>query len=114
HIGASEVSMDLRELQVNRLTLDAGASNGTIYLPSMADSTAATIRGGASNLELVVPDGVRARITSEGGLSSLHVDPTRFGQADGNGNVYQSLSADPGAHTLELTLRLGASSVNVR
>jgi hypothetical protein len=62
----------------------------------------------------VVPDGVRARITSEGGLSSLHVDPTRFGQADGNGNVYQSLSADPGAHTLELTLRLGASSVNVR
>jgi len=113
-IGASESTVDLRQLNVTRLALDAGASNSTIYLPSLSESTSATIRGGASNLEIVVPENVRTRINSEGGLSSVRVDPAKLSQVDGSTTVYQSRSAEPGAHTLDVTLRLGASSVNIR
>ena len=114
HLGASEATIDLRELQVTRLTLDAGASHGTVYLPSLAESSTVMIRGGASNLEIVVPEGLRARITSEGGLSSLHVDPDRFATVGNGSNAYETRAVDPGAHTLNLDLRLGASTVNVR
>jgi hypothetical protein len=114
HLGASQATVDLRELQITRLTLDAGASYGTVYLPSLADSSTVTIRGGASNLEIVVPEGVRARITTEGGLSSLNVNPERFTTVGEGSSVYETRAADPGAHTLNVNLRLGASSVNVR
>jgi hypothetical protein len=114
HLGASEATVDLRDLHITRLTLDAGASSGTVYLPSLAESTSVTIRGGASNLEIVVPTGVRARVTTEGGLSSLRVDPERFSPVGEGSNVYESRAADPGAHILDVSLRLGASSVSVR
>ena len=68
-LGASEATIDLRELQVNQLMVDPGASNGTIYLPSLAESTSATIQGGASNLEIVVPDGLRTRSCRRAGLA---------------------------------------------
>ncbi|MFN0072771.1 MAG: LiaI-LiaF-like domain-containing protein [Chloroflexota bacterium] len=113
-IGASDAMLDLRELQVTRFTYDAGASNSTIYLPSLAQSTHVTMRGGASNLVIIVPEHVNARITSESGLSSLSVDPIRFIQIAGGTTEYQSRGASTSAHTLDLKLRLGAANVEVR
>lgn len=113
-VGASDATLDLRALNVNRLSLDAGASNTTLYLSDRSERASATVRGGASNVLIVIPEGVNARIRPEGGLSSIRVDPARFTSSQTGGGEYRTLSPDGSGRTLELSLRLGAASVEIR
>lgn len=114
-LGASSAELDLTDLSVSELQLDAGASQGTVHFPAGANTTA-TIRGGASTLTLVVPDGVGSRIVSTGGLSSVHLDTSRYIALprDLTTIEYRSTDYETAAHRLDLTLTLGAASVEVR
>ena len=47
-----------------------------------AGRSTAVIEGGASRIEIVVPEGVAARITTSSGLSAIDVDTRRFPRTD--------------------------------
>jgi len=78
------------------------------------------MNGGASNIVLVVPDGVEARIATTGGLLSLRSDNTRLGSGGETSGCFAcgsfvETSGYRGAHDrVTLTISAGASSIIVR
>jgi Domain of unknown function (DUF5668) len=126
NVGAGEFDVDLTDVRVTDARVNVGASSMRFVLPKPSGDVAIRLNGGASNLVLVVPDGVEARISTTGGLLSLRSDNTRLGSGLNTG-----LGGDPGgcvacgssietrgygaAHDrVTVTISAGASSIVVR
>jgi hypothetical protein len=110
--GAADVRLDLSQLRVTRLDLATGASTTWLRLPETAGPTMAHLSGGASTLTVEVPQGVAARITHRGGLSTLKVDESRFPAA--GGQTYRSADYDTAQNRVDLSIETGASTVTVQ
>ena len=80
--GAADLDLDLQDLNVRKLTVGAGASYIRILLPIDAGQTHVVIASGATDVEIVVPQGVAATIVNEAFLSSTQIDSTRFFETD--------------------------------
>lgn len=111
HTGASELNLDLSRLLVTRLEVDAGASSLKILMPEDAGRTEARVKAGAAGVEIRIPEGVAARVTTRGGLSGTNVDESRFPKV---GNRYQSRNYDTATNRLELVVETGISGVTIR
>ena len=89
-------------------------------LPKPSGDVAIRMNGGASNIVLVVPDGVEARIGTTGGLLSLRSDNARLGSDGGTGGCFACGTFVRRAATavapdrVTLTISAGASSIVVR
>ena len=79
---ATDLDLDLRNLNVRRLSVEAGMSDLRVQLPDDAGQTHVDIAAGAANVELVVPRGVAARIDVDAPLKSAWINPVRFIEAD--------------------------------
>jgi hypothetical protein len=108
--GASELNMDLSPLRLTDLRLETGASSSDITLPSRAGLTRVSIEGGATSVTLRVPQGVAARVTSEGGLTNMKVDPSRFLKT---ATGYESSKYDSAENKVEIRVDVGLSSINI-
>ena len=108
--GASESRLNLRDLRLTELRLKTGASSTTIDLPANAGQTRAIIESGAASVNIAIPEGVAARIRTQGGLSTFQVDTNRFAQV---GGVYQSLDYDTAANKVDMDIQMGVGSVNI-
>ncbi|MEX2430320.1 MAG: DUF5668 domain-containing protein [Dehalococcoidia bacterium] len=109
--GAADLDLDLRQLHVSRLDLNIGAADVNVRLPEQAGQTEVTIESGASSIEVRVPEGVAARITSSSGLSSVDVDESRFPHVNG---AWESADYDTAENRALIQIRVGVASVNVR
>lgn len=126
NVGAGEFDVDLSDVRVTDAKVNVGASSMNFVVPKPSGDVAIRMNGGASNIALVVPDGVEARIVTTGGLLSLRSDNPRLGSG-----LNTSLGGDPGgcvacgssietrgygvAHDrVTLTISAGASSIVVR
>lgn len=109
--GASELNLDLRDLLVAQLNVEAGASAVDVTLPQAAGRTSASIKAGAAGVEVIVPSGVAARIRAEGGLSGITIDQNRFPRV---GNYYQSPDYETAENRVDLHIETGVSGVTVR
>lgn len=108
--GASDCRLDLRDLQIKRLRLDAGASSLHVTLPASAGMTEVRCSSGAASLVIRVPGGVAARIRTKGGLSSTSVDRRRFPR---QGTTYQSPDYDTATNRVDIQLQIGVGSVDI-
>ncbi len=109
--GASSSRLDLTTLRVTDLTIKTGASSTNLVLPARAGHTLARISSGAASVEVVVPDGVAARIQGMVGVGSLDVDQRRFPRS---GRVYESPDFATAENRVELQIEGGVGSVNVK
>lgn len=109
--GAANINLDLRDLQVTRLDVSVGAANADIIIPSGAGHVDAFITGGAASINIMVPEGVAARISSDSGLSSVDVDTGRFPRSGGD---YVSPGYESATDRVNIRIRVGAASVDVR
>ena len=109
--GASDLTLDLTELNVSDLTVRGGATDIEILAPRNAGHVDIDIDVGAANVDLEVPEGVAARIDVDLGLSGLSVDESRFPK---NGDVYVSRDFDTSENRIDLEIDAGASSVEIR
>ena len=112
--GAAEIDLDLRNLDLQRLEIKAGAADIDVVMPAAAGKTEASIdfSVGAASLRITVPEGVAARIVVDAGLSSIQVDEGRFAQL--KGDVYTSPDFARAANRLDITIEAGASHVEIR
>ena len=110
--GAAEIDLDLRNLDLQRLEIKAGAADIDVVMPAAAGKTEASIEVGAASLRITVPEGVAARIVVDAGLSSIQVDEGRFAQL--KGDVYTSPDFARAANRLDITIEAGASHVEIR
>jgi hypothetical protein len=109
--GAGEARLDLTDLRVSRLTLKTGASHTTLTAPAHAGHTRIEIEGGATAVEVRVPEGVAARVHAQAGLAGITVDRERFPRV---GDVYQSPDYDSAANRVEIVAQLGLGALDVR
>ncbi|MCW5876359.1 MAG: hypothetical protein KIS85_05685 [Anaerolineales bacterium] len=108
--GASESILDLRNTKVTELKVETGASSTTITMPERAGHTRARISGGAASFQIIIPDGVAARIEVESGLGSVKVAEERFPRS---GGAYQSPDFAGAANKLDLRIEAGVSSITI-
>lgn len=108
--GASELNLDLTRLRLTDLKLETGASSSDIILPERAGMTRVSISGGATSVKLRVPEGVAARVKTEGGLAEFKVDTSRFPKTDGG---YESSDYERAENKVEIRAEVGLSSVRI-
>lgn len=109
--GASELDLDLRELNVQSLNVDGGAADIDVVLPANAGRTTAEFNIGAADLDITVPAGVAARIDFEGGISSLDIDESRFPKQD-DGH-YVSPDFNDAANRVTIKIEAGVSDITI-
>ncbi len=68
-VGAAKMDLDLSGLNVERLTVESGASQVRIRLGDVADETRLTVTSGVSDVRVLVPRGSACEITSTSPLS---------------------------------------------
>jgi hypothetical protein len=109
--GASDARLDLSELRVTDLRLQTGASSVQVTLPARAGHTQAHIEAGAASVSIRVPADVAAQVRFEGGLASIDVDQNRFPRA---GGVYRSPDYDTAQNKVDIEVKAGVGSLDVR
>jgi hypothetical protein len=110
NVGANQSTLDLRDLTLNDLKLETGASDTHVILPARGRYRA-DFDLGAASLEVTVPDGLSARIRASVGMAGVSVDETRFPR---NGSYYQSPDFDDAPNAVDMTIDAGAASIKVR
>jgi hypothetical protein len=120
NVGAGEFDVDLSDVRVTDVKVNVGASSMNFVLPKPSGDVTIRMNGGASNIAIVVPDGVEARVVTTGGLLSLRSDNPRLGTTGSASGVFAGgtsveTSGYGGAHDrVTLTISAGASSIVVR
>lgn len=109
--GASQLTLDLSDLQLTYLKLEAGASRVTLTVPERVANALLDIEAGAASLNVRIPEGVAARIHVDQGISSFTIDPQRFPLL--HPGVYQSAEYDRMPYHVELNIEAGVSAVNI-
>ena len=109
--GATDARLDLSTLRVSDLDLSVGAATTWIRFPEAAARTSARISGGASTITVEIPPGVAAQVRVRGGLSSVHVDESRF--ADAGDHLYRSANYDTAQNRADITFETGVTTIQV-
>ena len=109
--GASQSELDLRDLRVTDLKVSTGASKTDLTLPANAGETTVKVELGAASLDMVVPEGVAARIRSEHGVAAVEVDTARFPYSNG---IYESADYSSAQNKVDIKIEAGAGKVAVR
>ncbi len=106
--GASNVSLTgLGNANFTNLNLKSGAGNYTLdFSGNIKRDGAVTIQTGLSNITLIIPEGVPAQVTVDGGLSNVS-----FGSGwTKAGNVYSQTGSGP---ALIITVQIGAGNLTI-
>jgi hypothetical protein len=120
--GAGEFVIDLRDVLISRAEFNVGAASLMLTLPRPTLSTSAAtakpapevsieVNAGASNIVIEVPDGVEARVTTEGALLSLRTSNTRVTVS---GNTAETPGYGTATARVIVRVTAGASSITIR
>lgn len=109
--AASNVHLDLSQLQITELAMDVDLGNYMVKVPSSAGSVHVYIDADLSNLEITIPDGVAIKLMADADLSILKVDESRFPR---KGDYYVSPDFASAKNRIELELDCDLSRVQVK
>lgn len=109
NVGANKAMLDFGDLNLTDLKLETGASDTRLTLPAHGRFRA-DFDLGAASLNVIVPDGLSARIHASIGAATLKVNESRFPR---NGSYYQSPDYDSAANAVDMTIDAGAASIKV-
>jgi len=109
--AASNVNLDLSQLQITELAMDVDLGNYMVKVPSSAGSVHVYIDADLSNLEIIIPDGVAIKLVTDTDLSVLKVDEHRFPR---KGDYYISQDFASAKNRIELELNCDLSRVQVK
>jgi Domain of unknown function (DUF5668)/N-terminal domain of toast_rack, DUF2154 len=71
NLGAGDFDLDLSNVMLTEATINNGASNLEIALPTPSGNVPVTISTGASSVDLRVPAGIEYRVRMTGGLNTI-------------------------------------------
>ena len=109
NLGVSESRLDLREIQVNNLSIDVGITNLQLMLGDKAENLKVSLKSGLSTIKISLPDSVGAKVVSGGGLSSMQVkDLKRI-----DDGTYQTDNYGQAEKKIEISLDTGLSSLEI-
>ncbi len=109
-LGANKSTIDLHNMNIAGLDLDAGASDIHLILPGRGRFRA-DLDIGAASLEVVIPESLSARIRADLGAADLQLDQSRFPR---RGNLYETLDYATAANAVEMSIDAGAASTKIK
>jgi hypothetical protein len=110
--GASRLVADLREVRLDSLTLDGGASRLEVVLPAPLGVVPVVLLGGVSNVAIRRPEGVAAQLRVVGGATNLKFDDRRIGAAGGELDL-RDRDHDGAADCYDVAITGGANNVSI-
>jgi hypothetical protein len=110
-VGAGDARLDLRELRITQVSIDAGAGDIFISLPVPQGDVAMEIDAGAAGITIEVPSGVEARVTLSGGAVSLDSTNSRM---PASGGTAQTAGYAAASSRVTVSIDAGAASVHIR
>jgi hypothetical protein len=107
--GASNVKLSgLANARFAEMKFRSGAGDYRLdFSGDLQFNTSVTVDSGLSNVTIIVPAGVYAKLTFEGGLTSVSVG----GDWQKNGDVYTHPGSGP---TITISVKMGAGNLNLR
>lgn len=113
--GVSEYDIDLRDLAVRSLVLEAGVSDGTLTLgePVGDEAIPVEIDPGVSALTIRVPRGVAARVTVDAGLTGVDVEGRWTQRRDDDRRVWESDDFGDRQGYWDIVIDAGVSGINI-
>jgi hypothetical protein len=109
-LNMTNTGFDLTDLQVSELRIDSDLTNCNLRMPS-SGITSASIKVDLSTLEIIIPQGVAARMLIQGDLTPVNVDSRRFLLKDG---YYVSSDFDTAKNRVEQQIDADLSVVEVK
>ena len=109
--GAASIDLDLTDLRVGSLYVDAGAASVDLRMPANAGDVDAEINVGAASVVVRIPRGTEAHIVNATDLSSFDVS-SRFPSI--SSRAFQSPGYPGARNRVYVEVRGGVSSVSVR
>jgi len=107
--GGSTIELKgLANANFEQMTFMSGAGDYTLSFDGQLQRDASvTIESGASTVNIIVPEGVNARVTFDGGLTTVNA-ASAWGQ---NGSVYTLAGSGP---TITITVTMGLGTLNLK
>jgi hypothetical protein len=110
--GASRLLADLSGLRLGSLSVDGGASRLEVVLPDPSGAVTVVILGGASNVAIRRPEGVSARLRVEGGVTNLTFDDRRIGATGGELDL-RSRGYEDAVNRYDIAVTGGANNMSI-
>ena len=110
--GASRLTGDLSGLRLGSLSVDGGASRLEVVLPDPSGAVTVDILGGASNVAIRRPEGVSARLRVEGGVTNLAFDDRRIGATGGELDL-RSRGYEDAVDRYDIAVTGGANNMSI-
>src|SRR3712207_133971 len=110
--GASRLLADLSGLRLGSLSVDGGASRLEVVLPDPSGAVSVVILGGTSNVAIRRPEGVSARLRVEGGVTNLAFDDRRIGATGGELDL-RSRGYEDAADRYDIAVTGGANNMSI-
>jgi hypothetical protein len=109
----SDVQADLERLELTEIEVSGGTSRLELRLPPPRTTVPVSIGGGASEVEVVRPEGVPVRVRVGGGASKLTIDDLSLGSVGGK-TERRSPDYDGAEERYDIRIGAGASKLTVR
>ena len=108
--GATDSSIDLSGLRVEKFELITGASSTNLILSSKNGSGYYVIKAGLASVNIRIPAGIAARIRASAGLGAVTVDQSRFPKQHGE---YKSIDYDSALAKVDLVVETGLGAIDI-
>lgn len=107
--GSISGSLNLRELQVESLTINAGACDLDIVAGDKTEDSRIVINGGVVKLKVDVPDNVGLKVSSGSAVTNVNGNISMLK----DGGVYRSENFESSSKKLYLEISSGAANISV-
>ncbi len=111
--GATNLSLDLRHLQLTKLDVSGGANRMDAQLPAAKGTVMLEVSGGASNLTLRAPAETQWRIGVSGGANAVTINGSTTGALGGDFER-KSPGYDTATNRYDIQISGGASHLDFR
>lgn len=109
-MGAVAAHIDFTEVPLSRFDLNLGAGDVQIIFGGNHKKTTSTIKGGAANIEIIVPADMGVKVVMTGALSQMNLEGPGW-KSQGNATVTENY--DKAQSTLDLNITMGVGKVTV-
>ncbi|MBA1334472.1 MAG: hypothetical protein HPY66_2321 [Firmicutes bacterium] len=108
--GAMNGVIDLSDLDVSRLDLNMGAGNIKVSFGDISRHCEADLNSGASNIHLVIPEGVGTRIKFDGVIKNSNLNALNWEKSE---RYYTSPNYSTADKKLDIDLNMGVGRLTI-
>ncbi len=113
-VAAADARIDLRDNHLRRLDLDAGAARVDLIVGQLEEEVSIIINGGASDLNLEVPEGYGLSVQLKGALLNHNLKAEGLNEVDADKGTWQTPSFDSATRRINIEVTAGVGDFTLK